>query len=350
MAIKLLLGGSHCTHWSIAKKNREKTASGLGWELFKNYLIAKEKFKPDFFLYENVKSASKSIKEQIAKELGVKTDPQVRFTYINSALVSAQNRERFYVTNFGNIKQPEDRDVLLKDILETKGKNVSSNKEKSYCITATYNKASIDNTLSKLQRTMIADPVIFQRPRGNNPGGIKRNKTTTLTSNSYVENNLIIESTNNKTHTIEVNQKQTKIKGKSYKIDLQDGYYNVRKLTVKECERLQTMPEGYCKSVSKTQAYKALGNGWTAEVIIHLLKHVLSDIPKHEKIIVLSLYDGIATGRYCLDKKGFTNIKYFAYETDKFARKIAVDNYPDIIQCGNAFKVREKSTGGALWI
>mgnify|MGYP000992681560 CR=1 FL=1 len=66
MAIKLLLGGSHCTHWSIAKKNREKTASGLGWELFKNYLIAKEKFKPDFFLYENVKSASKSIKEQIA--------------------------------------------------------------------------------------------------------------------------------------------------------------------------------------------------------------------------------------------------------------------------------------------
>lgn len=350
MAIKLLLGGSPCTHWSIAKKNREKTASGLGWELFKNYLIAKEKFKPDFFLYENVKSASKDIKEQIAKELGVKTDPQVRFTYINSALISAQNRERFYVTNFGNIKQPEDRGVLLKDILETKGKNVSSNKEKSYCITASYNKASIDNTLSKLQRTMIADLVISQRPRGNNPGGIKRNKTTTLTSNSYVENNLIIENTNNKTHTIEVNQKQTKIKGKNYKIDLPDGCYNVRKLTVRECERLQTMPEGYCKSVSKTQAYKALGNGWTAEVIIHLLKHVLSDIPKYEKIIVLSLYDGIATGRYCLNKMGFTNIKYFAYETDKFVRKIATDNYPDIIQCGNAFKVREESTGGALWI
>lgn len=57
--IKLLIGGSPCTYWSIAqKKGREVTAEGQGWELFKNYLIAKEKFKPDFFLYENNKSAA----------------------------------------------------------------------------------------------------------------------------------------------------------------------------------------------------------------------------------------------------------------------------------------------------
>lgn len=89
--MRLLLGGSPCTHWSIAQtKNRETEPSGLGWELFKNYLIAREKYKPDYFLYENNKSMSAAIREQITKELGV---PPV---LINSALVSAQNRQRLY--------------------------------------------------------------------------------------------------------------------------------------------------------------------------------------------------------------------------------------------------------------
>lgn len=67
---KFLIGGSPCTHWSIAQsKNRETSAEGIGWELFRNYLIAKEKFKPDFFLYENNKSAAQAIKDQIAAEL-----------------------------------------------------------------------------------------------------------------------------------------------------------------------------------------------------------------------------------------------------------------------------------------
>lgn len=387
MSIKLLLGGSPCTHWSIAKKNREKTAFGLGWELFKNYLIAKEKFKPDFFLYENVKSASKSIKEQIAKELGVKTDPQVRFTYINSALISAQNRERFYVTNFGDIKQPEDRNILLKDILGTDGENVSG-KEKSYCLTATYDKAILSNTLERKQRTMVADPVIYQRPRGNNSGGIKTNKTPTMTANSFVDNNFLVEkvgimwkkdgspgadSQGNRIHSIngksvtltgnaggggaktglyaipnnksnkliEVKNGQVEINGKIHKLQLEDGLYVIRKLTITECERLQTLPDGYCKAISKTQGYKALGNGWTAEVIIHLLNHILSDVPRDEEIIVLSLYDGIGTGRYCLDKMGFTNVTYYAYEIDKYAISVAMDRYPDIIQCGDAFAVRK---------
>lgn len=69
MAIKLLIGGSPCTYWSIAQKNnRETEASGMGWELFKNYLIAKEKFKPDFFLYENNKSMSSNIRDSIDYE------------------------------------------------------------------------------------------------------------------------------------------------------------------------------------------------------------------------------------------------------------------------------------------
>lgn len=111
--IKILIGGSPCTYWSVAqKKGREVEAEGLGWELFRNYLIAKEKFKPDFFLYENNKSAAQPIKDQISHELGVE------LMHINSALVSAQNRQRFYAFNW-NIDQPADRGIMLKDILET---------------------------------------------------------------------------------------------------------------------------------------------------------------------------------------------------------------------------------------
>ena len=158
MSIKLLIGGSPCTYWSIAQTyNRETKTEGMGWELFKNYLIAKEKFKPDFFLYENNKSASQAIKDQIAKELGVGVDPMARFTYINSALVSAQNRQRFYVTNFGDIEQPEDRGILLKDILET-GADLTQNR-KSYCMTAGYNGAVAWNTIERSQRSMVAEPV-----------------------------------------------------------------------------------------------------------------------------------------------------------------------------------------------
>lgn len=132
------------------------------------------------------------------------------------------------------------------------------------------------------------------------------------------------------------------IKGKQYPIKLADGFYIIRKLTVKECCRLQTLPDDYCRAVSASQAYKGLGNGWTAEVIIHILSHALKDVPRDEKILVLSMYDGIGTGRYCLNKMGFTNVEYHAYEIDKYAMQIAMSNYPDIIQHGDAFAVRGK--------
>lgn len=107
--IKILIGGSPCTYWSVAqKKGREVEAEGLGWELFRNYLIAKEKFKPDFFLYENNKSAAQPIKDQISHELGVD------LMHINSALVSAQNRQRFYAFNW-NVDQPADRGIIRRD-------------------------------------------------------------------------------------------------------------------------------------------------------------------------------------------------------------------------------------------
>lgn len=304
--IKILLGGSPCTKWSIAQKNgREVLPEGIGWELFDNYQIAKEKFQPDIFLYENNKSAAQPIKDAIYSALGGGKDASVRLTHINSALVSAQNRERFYVTNFGDIEQPEDRGILLRDVLES-GKDLSC-REKSYVLTSTYAGAVPQNTLERNQRTMVAEPV----------------DSESCCNYIYSVKNGFIT-----------------IKDKQYPVKLADGYYLIRKLTPTECERLQTMPDGYTASVSNSQRYKALGNGWTAEVIIHILNHALKDVSRDKELVVLSMYDGIATGRYCLDKMGFTNVKYYAYEIDPYAIKIAMSNYPDIVQCGDAFQIR----------
>lgn len=309
--IKLLIGGSPCTYWSIAQKNnRETEPSGIGWELFENYLIAKEKFKPDFFLYENNKSAAQPIKDEIKKRLNVwdgslfMEDSGARYIEINSALVSAQNRQRFYVHNCGDIGQPEDRVILLKDILES-GVSIPG-QEKSFCLTASYFKASPKNTIERKQRTMVAE--------------------YSCSKNVY-----------------EVKDGEITIKDKKYPIKLADGFYIIRKLTVTECCRLQTMPDDYCRAVSNTQAYKGLGNGWTAEVIIHILNGALKDVPRDEKIVVLSMYDGIGTGRYCLDKMGFKNVEYHAFEIDKYAIKVSMSNYPDIIQHGDAYQVRRNN-------
>lgn len=135
---------------------------------------------------------------------------------------------------------------------------------------------------------------------------------------------------------------QIEIKGRKYPIKLPDGAYLIRKLTVTECCRLQTLPDDYCRAVSDSRAYASLGAGWTAEVIIHILQGALKDVPRDEEIIVLSMYDGIATGRYCLDQMGFTNVRYYAYEIDPYAIKVAKDNYPDIIECGDAFDLRKE--------
>lgn len=324
--IKLLIGGSPCTHWSIAqKKNRETTASGIGWELFKNYLYAKERFKPDLFLYENNKSASQPIKDQISKEIGVD------LMYINSALVSAQHRQRFYAFNW-SVEQPEDRGILLKDILET-GEDLTGN-DKSFCLTSSYGGAVPWNTIERNQRNMVAEPVrIGDLP--NAKGEISGSQGTRIYS---VDGKKDMDSIK---RVYEVKNGETFIKGKSYPIALDDGYYIIRKLTVKECCRLQTLPDDYCKAVSKTQAYKGLGNGWTAEVIIHILSGALKNVDRNEKIVVLSMYDGIGTGRYCLDKMGFKDVEYYAFEIDKFAMKVAGDNYPSIIQRGDAFQMRD---------
>lgn len=394
--IKLLIGGSPCTYWSIAQKNgRETEAEGMGWELFKNYLIAKEKFKPDFFLYENNKSAAQAIKYQISKELGVP------LMHINSALVSAQNRQRFYAFNW-EVEQPEDRGILLRDILESGESFGTTANEKAYCLTARYQKGLGTNpnkVFDRSQDTMVAEPIrigdigstaqahrvyscdgksVCLKASAGGQGGktglyacpmrvpeatkqgyvdVEPGDCVDLTfPNSKTRRGRLMKEKSNCLTTAsselyeycgtidkpiyEVKDGCITIKGRKYPIKLKDGYYIIRKLTPVECERLQTLPDGYTKAVSNAQRYKGLGNGWTAEVIIHILNGVLKDVPRDEEIVVLSMYDGIGTGRYCLDKMGFTNVRYFAYEIDKYAKQVAMSNYPDIIQLGDAFDLR----------
>ena len=390
--IKILIGGSPCTYWSIAQTaNRETTASGLGWELFKNFLIAKEKFCPDFFLYENNKSSAQAIKDQISHELGVE------LMYINSALVSAQNRQRFYAFNW-HVEQPIDRGILLKDILDGNAQRIPAYgaADKSRPVIAGYEKqgasasqiiknAFSDNP-SKQRHDYIAEPIkvaeVGNGGQGNRiysadgkavaqtagSGGIGSNtglyaipvnttadgKAQCLRATCYKDGmrNMICNNVDRRTCVAipseyaknspiyEVKDGFIFIKDTPYPIELADGFYAIRKLSVTECARLQTMPDDYCKAVSKSQAYKGLGNGWTAEVIIHILNGALGKVDRHEKIVVLSMYDGIGTGRYCFDKMGFTNVEYSAYEIDAHAMHVANDNYPDIVQCGDAFALR----------
>ena len=129
------------------------------------------------------------------------------------------------------------------------------------------------------------------------------------------------------------------IKGKQYPIKLRDGCYIIRKLTVTECKRLQTVPDEYEFPVSNSQAYKMLGNGWTVDVIAHILSYC--DGVEREPLDVFSMYDGMACGHLALDKLGANIHSYTATEIDHYAVKTATHNFPDIVEIGDAFQVRE---------
>lgn len=411
-----LLGGSPCTHWSIAQKNNRETQpnSGIGWELFKNYLIVKEKFKPDYFLYENNVSAAQPIKDEIKKQLGVWDGTfltpysDVRYIEINSALVSAQNRQRFYVHNCAEVGQPKDRGILLKDVLESG----LTDKDKAYClkhqagnsrdyfkkhhtqvafepipiqtavngkaraIKAQYVQSAIANFITNggYQATGVAEPVrVGTMPQSNGTVSESKQwriydingKSTALCANGggggaktglyavplkrynyateFDSDGKPIKAycyADGKIHTVyEVKDGKITIKGKEYPIKLPDGFYIIRKLTVAECRRLQTIPDWYKMPCSDTRNYQMLGNGWTIKVIKHILSHI-PNITK-EPIEVLSMYDGMSCGQIALKELGTNVVRYYATEIDKYAIQTTQANFPDTIQLGDAFQVRE---------
>ena len=435
--MKLLLGGSPCTHWSIAQtRNRETQPEGLGWELFRNYLIARERYGPDFYLYENNKSMAPAIRAQITAELGVEP------ILINSALVSAQSRQRLYWTNIPGVELPENRGLILLDVLESglplheKGYTLKANYSrasavnalggghfpapmaiepvnvttdgKAQCLRATYYKDGIRNMVGNTvdRKTCVATPIRVgtiesgtgsegQEHRVYSAGGKSKTlcgngggvgaKTGLYTVPTDCPALRVAEATakgytdilpgecvdltmpNSKTRRgramrekanclttscqyyqycgtldrpiYEVRDGQITIKGQQYPIKLMDGYYIIRKLTVRECMRLQTVPESFVFPVSDTQAYKMLGNGWTVEVIAHILSYCPGITVK--PLEVLSMYDGMSCGHLALDKLGATVLRYYATEIDKYALKTTQTNFPDTIQLGDAFQVRE---------
>lgn len=343
--VDFLVGGSPCTYWSIAQtKKRETVASGMGWELFSQYVRALREAKPRYFLYENNKSMSADIRASITATFGFEP------ICINSALVSAQNRQRLYWCGIrqadgsykkADIDQPADRGILLKDILET---GAVAWQDKSYNYTTRCQGACIQNTLERHQHTMVAEPVPVNATKDGKAGTLRatyyKDGIRNLVANDVDKKTCIAEpvklgeignggqgnrvysvegkavaqaaqsggmGSNTGLYAIPAEPKQSApvyevhggkitVKGKEYPIKLADGFYIIRKLTVTECKRLQTVPDSYDFPVSKSQAYKMLGNGWTVEVIAHLIRGLLEG--RIGKNLVI---DNDGHEQYCFD-------------------------------------------------
>lgn len=232
----LLIGGSPCTNWSCAKNHKAKEKKelfineGMGWELFKQYARALEESNPTFFLYENNYRISKNIIEAITSVLGVEP------IMIDSALVSAQTRKRLYWTNIPNIQQPKDKGILLRDVYLPDESLVRTDKRILETAVKTKNYIKYDlmkkGHFSQQYRLYFLD--------GKSPT-IARCRTETKTN-------------------ILINDKDWS----TYKI-----------LSPIEAERLQTLPDNYTDCVPKTARFEACGNGWTVDVIAHILRGVL---------------------------------------------------------------------------
>ena len=347
--IDLIMGGSPCQGFSFAGK--QLAFDDPRSALFFEFVRCVKELNPKYFLLENVRM-KKEYLDVISEYMGVEP------IMINSALVSAQNRVRYYWTNIPGVEQPKDRGMVLKDILED---GFDSERDKSYCIDANYYKgASVEQYKKKCRRRLVnktkkeyiskqsvekyVEDVNAEFNDPYNKKKVKGDKSTTLRTNSsngnmWVNDKAIkidkekkqrtmiptdVDSkyylsdkaidymnrgsekyTGKKTraeHYIKHESEKSKTltanmhKGVPYGVIAVDSYREVRteeakrlrkemrqtkekevywrKLTPVECERLQTVPDNYTNHVSNTQRYKMLGNGWTIEVITHILKNM----------------------------------------------------------------------------
>ena len=225
----LLIGGSPCQGFSFAGKqlNFDDPRS----KLFFEYVRILKEFKPKYFLFENVRM-KKQYQDIISEHLGVEP------IAINSNLVSAQNRYRLYWTNIPNVTQPDDKGIVLKDIIEKENLSFKYYKLKEYYNDKIYNK----DGCHQVGEADIKGYDIIKRVYG------VHGKSPALT-------------------TMQGGHREPKIAC--------PDKIHWRKLTPLECERLQTLPDGYTdKGVSNSQRYKMLGNGFTVDVIAHILKGI----------------------------------------------------------------------------
>lgn len=318
--IDLLIGGSPCQGFSFAGK--QLAFDDPRSKLFFEFIRLKEECQPTYFMLENVKM-KKEFEFVISKYMGIEP------IEINSALVSAQNRVRLYWTNIGaypygifdqlvcQIPQPKDKGVLLRDILEedvpdkyyltdklnkwlerhsskrgTRIKRLDGN-QKASCITSTEAKCNLENDY-----IIVASRGRNQDNPSDRANGIELEQTLdprfdgkTNCITSVQKDNLVMQ--------INPHRKITRLNDTSEFVSQQDRVYspngvspalladmgcgshaildnelNLRRLTPTECERLQTVPDGYTDCVSDTQRYRMLGNGWTIDVIAHILSYL----------------------------------------------------------------------------
>lgn len=277
--IDLLLGGSPCQGFSFAGK--QLNFFDPRSKLFFDYVKALEVLKPKYFLLENVQM-KQEYQDIISKYLSVQP------IEINSALVSAQSRPRLYWTNIPNISQPTDKGIMLADILQQDG---------------SFSYIDSQKTINRVYKKNYLQYDINGKGHGSQD------------QRAYY--------LNNKHGCLD-----TGCNGKS-KVLLNDG--EIRHTTIYEKEMLQTLPIGYTKAITENKASKAIGNGWTVDVIAH----ILSFIPNTYLHTVVSLFDGISCGQLALERTGKTYNQYYASEIDADAIKVTMTNFPHTMQLGD---------------
>jgi DNA-cytosine methyltransferase len=234
--IDLLIGGSPCTDLSIAKKNRE----GLEGErscLFWEYVRLLRECKPKYFLLENVASMSIKDKNIITETLGVEP------IMINASLVSAQHRKRFFWTNIPGVNLPEDREIVLQDILQ-------EDVDDKYFTRLTCSD-KIEKDLPASAVAMIGRK-LKDGKRCDNDLSVPYTQRIAFKSHDGKSGTL---STVQKDNLLLINKK-------------------IRKFTPIECERLQGLPDNYTSCISDSQRYKCLGNAFNVDVIAHILSYI----------------------------------------------------------------------------
>lgn len=273
--IHMIIWGSPCQDLSIAKKWGQ-WLQGEKSSLFFEYVRLLREVKPKYFLLENVASMKKADKEEITRIL-TEIYPDVQCYLINSALVSAQNRKRLYWTNIQWVEQPEDKGIVLKDILEEEW---YVDRLKSYCIDACYSKGtSLEHYQKKWVRQVISTIRVWQFNSGGQWDRVYSPewKSVSLSANGWgrgaktwlysIYNQAFHE---DKSMSLWTNSQCPT--AKTWQIVIQPPI--IRKLTPIEAERLQTLPDNYSEGVSNTQRYKAIWNWWTVDVIAHIFSYI----------------------------------------------------------------------------
>ena len=292
--IDLVMGGSPCQGFSFAGK--QLAFDDPRSALFFEFVRCVKELKPKYFLLENVRM-KKEYLDIISEQMGVEP------IMINSSLVSAQNRVRYYWTNIPGIEQPEQRGIVLRDILED---GFDSERDKSYCIDANYYKgASVEQYKKKCRRQLVYQEETHDTPKkihdiprdilkdnerqrrvyaeeGKSPSLLARSDSPKIMKETHDTPKQVGIAVDIKGHD-QIKRVYSE-DGKSStlttcggghrepKVAIDNVYW--RKLTPKECMRLQTVQDDYLMPVSNSQKYKLLGNGWTIEVIAHILKKI----------------------------------------------------------------------------